>query len=227
VRDLTVDATQETCTIVNEAGELVLVRIVDGEITWRRQFDKPLWAVCYYGDDLLFAERCFSPPDQGGEATTHIANLYRLNVATREIVFRMEYSGNTKRIAVLDNGHVLINGNGDVKATEFDLEAKKVVKQWSAWQLNTCEDVCQLGDHVYTVTYGYQLNTYEYDGKLVDCQFSPDDYPKAVYGSTTANGTPFLMVAGRGAYLSLYAVRDGIPEVAATMYLPADRVATA
>lgn len=219
VRDIAVDADEQRALAVNEAGEVMQFDVISGEMLWQDKHDKPLWAACYYGQDMLISERCMSDRDEGQESTAPFANLYRIDGATKEYTLSIELNGNVKRIKELPNGHILFNGNGDVSAIEFDLDKKRAVHTWSTWQLNTCEDAIKCHDHIYTVTYGYQLNTYKENGEMLDCQFSPDNYPKAVYGATTEEGVPILLVAGRGPFVTLYHVREGIPDSARTLYV--------
>ena len=219
VRDIGISPDEMSCVSVNEAGEAIQFSIEDGEILWQENFEKPLWATCYYGNHILLSERCRSAKDENIEATEPYAHLYLIDGATKEFTLSIELNGNVKRIKTLDNGHILFNGNGDISAVEYDLENKRAVKTWSTWQLNTCEDVIQFEDHVHTVTYGYQLNSYKKSGEMTDCQFSPDNYPKAVYGKRTQSGEPILLVAGRGPFISLYRVNDGHPEVLQTLYI--------
>lgn len=219
VRDLALNTQKTEVVAVNEAGQLIQFSVATGEIIWQDQFDKPLWATCYYHDDILVSERCMSDEDQGVEATVPYGSLYRIDGESKEYKLSIELNGNVKRIKKLDNDHILINGNGDVSAIEYDLDERRAVQSWSAWQLNTCEDAIKFNDHIYTVTYGYQLNTYKQCGEMLDCQFSPDNYPKAVYGANTESGVPILLVAGRGPYISLLHIRDGVPDSARTLYL--------
>jgi outer membrane protein assembly factor BamB len=219
VRDVSISRNEEACVAVNEAGEIIELATETGAVIWREKFEKPLWASCYYGDDILFSERCRSEKDENLEASVPMAQLYRVNGDTKEIKFAIELSGNIKRIKTLDNGNILINGNGDVTTIEYNLEERKAVKTWSIWQLNTCEDAIQFDDHVYTVTYGYQLNSYKITGEMIDCQFSPDNYPKAVFGKRTLSNIPILLVTGRGPFISLYRLNQGKPEIAQTLYI--------
>ena len=224
VRDIALSPDETHCIAVNEAGEVLQLSTKDGELVWIDTFDRPLWAACYYDEDILISERCMSEEDQGVESTVPYANLYQIDAQTKEIKLAIEVVGNIKRIKQLDNGNILINGNGDVSAIEYNLEQRKGLHSWSAFQLNTCEDAIQFNDHVHTVTYGYQLNSYQKDGTLVDSQFSPDNYPKALYCDELSyaddqDSVPILLVAGRGPYVSMYHVRDGIPDVARTVYV--------
>jgi outer membrane protein assembly factor BamB len=219
IRDVAIDETDNRCVVVNEAGEILQFDLRTGSVIWSEQFEQPLWAVAYYQGDILVSERCMSARDEDSQTSIPTANLYQIDAIEKEIKLSVKLSGNIKRIKTLDNGNILINGNGDITAIEYDLANRRPVSSWAAWQLNTCEDVVQMGDYVHTVTYGYQLNTYERSGKIIDSQFSPDNYPKAVYGAKGASGTPLLLVAGRGPYISLYHVRNGLPSITATLYL--------
>lgn len=219
VRDIGISADQSRCVAVNEGGEAIELDVKTGKIIWREDFDNPLWACCYRGSDILLSERCRSPSDQGTEATVPVAHLYRIDGTTKEFTLSIELNGNVKRIKCLDNDHILFNGNGDVTAIEYDLDNKKAIKVWSAWQLNTCEDALIFEDHTYTITYGYQINAYKYSGEIIDSQFSLDNYPKALYGARTASRLPILLVAGRGPYISMYKVNEGKPEIVQTLYI--------
>jgi len=219
VRDISISPKQTTCLSVNEAGEAIQFSVKNGHILWQENFDRPLWASCFYGNDILVSERCRSEKDENKETTLPIAHLYRINGDTKELSLSIEVKGNIKRIKTLENGNILFNGNGDVSAVEYNLDSKTAIKSWSTWQLNTCEDVIQFKDYIYTVTYGYQLNTYKKNGEMIDCQFSADNYPKAIYGEKTESGEPILLVAGRGPFISLYNVLENKPAILQTLYI--------
>jgi len=220
VRDIAFNQAQKLAAVVNEAGEVLLFHIETGEVTWQDTFDKPLWAACFYDNDLLVSERCLSEKDENKTSSVPIANLYQIDISKKEIKLSIAICGNIKRIQVLENGHLLLNGNGDIFTLEYDLNQRKAVKRWDEWQLNTCEKAIQFAGKVYGVTYGYQLNTYEMNGKMIDCQFSPVNYPKAVVAGETIEQKPLILVAGRGAFVSLYLLNEaGIPDLAKTIFL--------
>ncbi len=223
VRDIDISSDQTRCLAVSENGRAVEYNVQNGEIIWQQNFDKPLWACCYRGDDMLLSERCRSERDENTETTIPIAHMYLVNGETKEFDLSIELHGNVKRIKCLANGHILFNGNGDVSAIEYDIDSKKALKIWSAWQLNTCEDMQIFEDHVYTITYGYQVNSYRYSGEIIDSQFSLDNYPKALYSAKTSDGIPVLLVGGRGPYLSMYRINAGKPEIVQTLYVHPDK----
>ena len=158
VRDLAVNHQKDVCAAVNEAGELLLFNVLTGAVTWQDTFDKPLWAACFYDNDLLVSERCMSEKDEDKTSSIPLASLYQIDLANKEIKLSIEICGNIKRIQVLENGNLLLNGNGDIYTLEYDLRQRKAIKRWDEWQLNTCEKAIQFAGKIYGVTYGYQLN---------------------------------------------------------------------
>ena len=220
VRDLAVGCNSTIGAAVSEAGEVVEIDLESGTVLWSARYDKPLWAVAFLDDlTLVFSERMMNYGDQGTETTSEPAYLYRLDRRSRAIVSRYANFGNIKRITAAGAERILINGNGQVGTQVFDLEAGKTVSRWDDWQLNTCEDAIFVGEQVHTVTYGYQLNTYEKDGAIKDSQFSPNNYPKAIKAFTGNDGNTVLLVAGRGGFVSLYRIKQGIPYVMQTLYV--------
>lgn len=219
IRDLSVHEDHGTVFGVNEFGEAIELDLKTGKEIWKEKFEKSLWACSYYKDDfILFSERSFSPKDQGTTSSGCDANLYVYD-KNKKKVREIYFSGNIKRIQVQEDGNVLLNGNGNVNTSLIDIHTGKTLKIFEDWQLNTCEGASIIDDYLYTVTYGYQINTYKMTGEVLDSQFSPENYPKAVIADVSKSGVPLAVVAGRGAFVTLYDIRNVVPTPVRTIYL--------
>ncbi|NJL23729.1 MAG: hypothetical protein HC902_00110 [Calothrix sp. SM1_5_4] len=104
---------------------------------------------------------------------------------------------------------LLINGGGAVATTVLSWPEMQDVQIWSAWQLNTCESALVYKDRVYTTTYGFQLNTFHVNGQIEESAFPFEDYAT----SLAIVGDNLLLAGGRGAFLTLFALRDGLAQI--------------
>jgi outer membrane protein assembly factor BamB len=94
-------------------------------------------------------------------------------------------------------------GENGVKAIAPDGSA--VLQRWLEMMTNTCENGAWIGGCVCGVTYADQLLAYdEASGELVGLAENLPDFPKGLIGIEAAPGRPFVLVGGRGGYLSLY-----------------------
>jgi len=96
----------------------------------------------------------------------------------------------------------VVGGNG---LKEYDLDYFNEQKRWNAILENTRENAVIMNGLVYMCSYGDQLGSYSYeDQTMVHLIEGLEDFPKGMYGLKTESGTSFLLVGGRGGYLSVY-----------------------
>jgi outer membrane protein assembly factor BamB len=218
-RDIDVDHEENKCITCSDQGDFCVIDLETGKITYSRNYEAPVYSLCYDNKGAIFlATRIFSEFDSSGnfDAVTHI---HILNASTFEEINRIPIGGNVKRMNRLDDGNIMINGNGGLGVTIIDTTNYVMKDQFTEWLLNTTENSLLFDDKLYAITYGYQLNTYEYRSKsIIDSQFTPEDYPKSLHAKVEKNGRKLLLVGGRG-FLSLYDVSSDLPKLVRTIYI--------
>lgn len=205
LRDIKISPDKSNCVFVNESGEIVVWNFRTNKFI-RRQLKEPLWAVEFLDDKnilVAYRSRCLER-DSSGDPILKSA-LLGFQIKEGALVQNAEYPflGNIKRIKKLDEERVLVNGNGNVYTQIYNLKNSESEKTWEDWQLNTCEDAEIFGDHLYTVTYGYQLNTYKDNMQIVDSQFPFEGYPKKILPLSGKKSNQ-LIVLGRMGQISLF-----------------------
>ncbi len=70
-----------------------------------------------------------------------------------------------------------------------------------------------MNNQLFTTTYGYQLNTFDRDGEILESAFPFEDFPMSL--TATAEGA--LLAGGRGAFLSLFHIRAERPFLVETV----------
>lgn len=108
-----------------------------------------------------------------------------------------------------EHGVLRVSGEHGVK--EIAQDGSAVLRRWSDMMSNTCENGVWLGECVCAVTYAHQLLAYdETSGDLIGLVEGLPDIPKALIGIAVA-GRQFVLVGGRGGYLSLYRIDTKSP----------------
>lgn len=192
-----------------ETGELAALNEQTGQVLWRKNFDRPLWALSVdpSGQEYFLSSRLCEHGDQGQESSGRPTYFVCGDTSTGEELRRHPIFGNIKRIQWTPEHKIVINGNGEASTTLMDPKDFSILRQWSDWQLNTCEAVLQLGDRLFTTTYGYQLNTYSTSGEILESAFPFEDYST----SLVAVDENRFLAGGRGAFLSLFKIQGGLP----------------
>lgn len=207
LRDLAV--VKDQVLICGETGELTCLQAQTGKVVWIKNLTLPLWAVSIdpLGEKFLVAHRLCVRTDQASESSRQPSRFFIGDTKSGEIAAHKETFGNLKRFHWLNDRQFLINGNGDIATSVIDRDSLQIVKSWSAWQLNTCESAILMKNLVLTTTYGYQLNTFDIDGDLLESAFPFEDYAT----SLLPIGEDYFIAGGRGAFLALFAFKNGLP----------------
>lgn len=101
-------------------------------------------------------------------------------------------------------------GENGVKSVAADGSA--VLGRWTEMISNTCENGARFGGCVLAVTYACQLLAYdEASGDLIGLVEGLPDFPKGLIGIEQVPGEPYVLVGGRGGYLSLYRLDSKSP----------------
>lgn len=200
--------------LCSEAGELSCLDETTGRLLWRRHLDLPLWTVTIdsQGENYFVASRLCERGDQNAESSGKPAEFIVGRMSDGAEVRRHHIFGNIKRMQWVDDQHFLMNGNGKVATSLVRAEDFSVVRCWDSWQLNTCEATLVKDSKLYTTTYGYQLNTFDYGGEILESAFPFEDYATSL---ASVEGE-FILAGGRGAFLSLFKQREGMPVLAVT-----------
>lgn len=141
--------------------------------------------------------------------------------------WRVELGGYPKRIYYqADTDSLFVVGGGGVREVATDGSGLK--KEWNEVMENTCENVVLVDRTICAVTYGCQLLAYDYDsGELVGLIEDLPDFPKGLKALRKNDGTPVILVGGRGGYLGAYELNreridraTGALELLHMVYLP-------
>jgi hypothetical protein len=200
--------------LCSETGELSLLDANTGKLRWTRNLELPLWSISIdpSGKNFLVSTRLRYRGDQGQESTPNPAHFMIGDMASGEILKDNPLFGNIKRMTWLSTDRLLINGNGQIATSLLRWPELDTLKTWSAWQLNTAEGLAVYEDRIFTTTYGYQLNTFDINGEILESAFPFEDYAT----SLLVTGNDLLVAGGRGAFLSLFAIRNGLPVAIST-----------
>lgn len=189
-----------------ETGELTLLNADTGKPKWTKNFNEPLWAVTIdpKGRQFMVAHRANDRGDQGCESSGRGGCLWIGDLENGVVTTKNHYGGNIKRLTWIDDDKFLMNGNGPVATSLVNFKNLETIRQWSAWQLNTAEATAILNDRLFTTTYGYQLNTFDLKGEIIESAFPFEDYAT----SLTPTSCGGLLAGGRGAFLSLFNMKE-------------------
>jgi hypothetical protein len=198
----------------SESGELACLDESDGRAIWRRNLNLALWSVTIdpSGTTYYVTSRLCERGDQGTESSGKPAVIVVGSMDSGAELRRHTLFGNIKRMQWLDDQRMLINGNGQVATSLVRAEDFTIERRWEQWQLNTCEATLVHNAKLYTTTYGYQLNTFGYSGEILESAFPFEDYATSLASVDDSH----ILAGGRGAFLSLFTLREGLPVLAVT-----------
>ena len=103
---------------------------------------------------------------------------------------------------------------------ELDIDNFTIKKYFGAYMVSTKENGVLCNGHVYVGGYGYQMATYRYeDSQIVDIEETLPDFTKAFAAMTPDDGVPILLVGGRGGFINMYRIFDGVPNKVREYYI--------
>lgn len=221
VRDLTASRDGATVFAVNEAGEILALDVATGSTRLRRKFVKPLWCAQVVDvDRIAIGERGLSSDRSSVENSL----MHVLDTHTLDTLDAYENRGNHKRIRLLEDGRLLVNGNGTIQVRIVDLQRLQPTEEYHDWIINTPEAACRYQDRLYVVTYGYQLITYDCATRAaVDVQFVTEGYPASLEVFEKSDHA-FLIATGRN-FISTFLLTEEGPKLVASKYLSAHAAA--
>ncbi|GHJ37124.1 WD40 repeat domain-containing protein [Streptomyces sp. TS71-3] len=185
-----------------------------GEVTDTLEVDNaPIWAGAYTpdGDRLL------------GGRNAVVRRVARDSHADRWVA-AMSQEAYCKRFR-FDGDRMFVMGG--VGVHEFDPDTGNVLRVFSELLENTAEDTVVVDGRLYTCTYGHQLGVYtdphpagpEVTPELLGLIEPMPDITKALHAVRSADGTPYLLVGGRGGWLRTYRLTKEGPERVRDQYL--------
>jgi len=220
LRDIDVNRDATRAIACNEVGQMLELRLSDGEKLREYRHHRPAWCVAYdYHGRILMGERTLVAAKRNAAEPDGESRLTIFDEATFEQIGSLANYGNFKRIQRFGKDKLLINGNGGIRVNLFDIPSLRYERNFSTWMLNTPENAAVIGDYIYVVTYTQQILTYKLDsGELVSALFSAEGFPFSLAPFQARGGEPCLLVGGRN-FLSVYSVRDVAPQLVRTWIL--------
>jgi outer membrane protein assembly factor BamB len=202
----------------NEGG--VELDLPTGELMHKIQVgDVPVWAGAYTpnGDRLL-----------GRRDGT----VYRIEAGSDEVLWSAGTGDDaySKRL-FFDGDRLFVTGGGSVR--ELDPATGETWRVFEEVLENTAEDAVSIDGKVYIVTYGCQLGVFTDPAQPGPAQpellgiIEPlPDFAKAIHPIRSADGTPYLLAAGRGGWLRTYRLDEEGPRRTRDLWLVPDAGAT-
>jgi WD40 repeat protein len=201
-RSLDVNKEQDELLVSTDAGIVLELKTEDGSVINSYDFKVAVYAVGYTLD---------------GKKVIGIKSGKLFIYDGIEKVHTMNLETYPKRFLFSTEDKMYLVGAFGV--IEINLKTYEIEKQWTELLVNTKENAVILSDHVYIVSYGYQMGSYRYkDGEMIDLIEDFIDFPKAITGRIE-NGQPILLVGGRGGYINAYRIIDGVPLKVKEVYL--------
>jgi outer membrane protein assembly factor BamB len=199
------DPTRARAVVATNAGAIILDAETGAEVQ-RIDFDGlPIWACTYLPDGAIVL--C----SRNG---TMVA--FEPDGETRRWSFELE--NYPKRMWAQDGSLFVTGGDG---LTEIAADGSRALRNWSELLNNTAENAVVADGAVYIVTYGTQLSWFDYaSGEVKGVYERLLDFPKGIVRLEGPTGERFLIVGGRGGYLTTYLLDDGEPIRVRDLYLP-------
>ena len=206
-RGLAMSQTFDRCLVSSDEGTLWELGTSDGAVVDVIAVGSPSYACIYAADGrrVATADRhqlvhVYAPDSH--ELLGHVGGFnYRL-----------------KRLVRASNGEIFVTGPDGM--FELDLDAYRCRRSFGNQLVSTKENGVLIDGHLYIGGYGYQLASYRYDdGRIVALQETLPDYTKAFAARLDADGTPILLVGGRGGFLNAYRIENGVPRKIREFYV--------
>jgi hypothetical protein len=164
------------------------------------KFSQPFWCLEFLSDDKIIV-------GTRNQQQSYLL-IYEIKFDQLHLIEKIAFEGNFKRIKRIDESNVLINGNGKIHTQIYNLKNRETLKLWEKWQLNTCEDAIQIENYIYTITYGYQLNTYDFASyQILSSQLPFVNYPKKILHLHDQYGH-WTLVVGRTNFVSIFNINN-------------------
>lgn len=165
---------------------------------------QPIWACTYTrsGDPII---------------ATRGGLIIHYNRETGQEIKRAQTDPYPKRMWIGPNSSLWVTGGYGVK--ELDAETFELRHHWMELIENTAENASLLDGYVYVVSYGYQLVSYTYDTEEFISLSEPLlDFPKGI-AVFRDQEKAWLLIGGRGGFLSIYQVKEGVPTKVREVYV--------
>lgn len=206
-RGIAVDDTFGRCLVSTDKGALWEFNTADGTVADTITIGSPSYA-CVYATD----GRRVATADLNQMVHVYAADSHELLGTVGGFSCRL------KRLARGSNGEIFVTGPDGM--FELDLDHYRRRRAFGDYLVSTKENGVLCDGYVFVGGYGYQLASYRYDtGRIVDLQDTLPDYTKAFAAHVPVDGTPILLVGGRGGFINAYRVHDGVPRRVREFYI--------
>ncbi|PEV95757.1 hypothetical protein CN425_25840 [Bacillus cereus] len=205
-RSIALDIEFSKCMISSDNGTISELNTENGDLIDTINVDGPSYA-CAYAID-------------GRRVVTSTKNqlVYVFPSDSHDPLGTIKFTRRLKRLNRGRNGELFVTGaNGFI---ELDIDNFCEKKHFEEGLITGKENGVAFNGFVYVGGYGYQLATYQYiDEELVDLEENLLDFVKGFTARVPNNGNPILLVGGRGGYINVYRLHDGIPQKVREFYI--------
>ncbi|MFE5769455.1 PQQ-binding-like beta-propeller repeat protein [Streptomyces sp. NPDC056485] len=194
--------------VASNAGAIELDAATGEELSRIDYLPASAWASAYLADgSRLIATR-------NGVMTAYSAE----GAAT----WTTELGGYPKRLLV-EGTRVHATGGGGIK--EFEVGEPKLGQRFTELLDNTCENAVVADGVLVAITYGLQVAAYDHaSGELLGLHEDLPDFPKGIAVLHGQDGTPYVVIGGRGGFLRLYRLdrerKDSVLTAVRDLWLP-------
>lgn len=204
VRDIAISPSGNQCAAIDESGHLYLFS-VDSAVLSKHKVSHAAWACEFASEDtVIVGERFQNVFDANKQRQMRSNLIFCRTQGPYSQMRRHHMPGSVKRLKRIDDDHILITGTNSIGISLFSLSLDKIVSKFTDWVVSTTEDALCIDQHIYSIGYGFNINTYGKTSGIQDCQFDfVDRYPKTML-SINQNEQQFLLVGGRGGMVDCY-----------------------
>jgi outer membrane protein assembly factor BamB len=201
-----VDPTGSRILLATNAGGIELDAETGEELGRLDVDDLPLWCSAYL-------------PDGGPVLGTRNGVIVAFDPDGERRRWTIDTGHYPKRMWAQD-GFVYVTGGGGLK--QISVDGSGITRRWEEYLNNTPENAVIVDGLVYIVTYGSQIGWFDYEScEMVGTLEHLLDFPKGLQLVRSESGERYLLVGGRGGYVSIYRLgKDGTPHKLRDLYLP-------
>jgi hypothetical protein len=150
-------------------------------------------------------------------ARGHVVQVYAAD-SHRLLGVIQGFNHRLKRLLRGPNGEIFVTGPDGM--FELDLGAYAIRRGFGDYLVSTKENGVLCDGHLHVGGYGYQVASYRYaDGQIVALDETLPDFTKAFAAVVEPGSAPLLMVGGRGGFINIYRVHDGVPRKVREFYV--------
>lgn len=205
-KGISVDQSYTKCLVATEQGTIWELKTENGELITTIENGSPAYACAYLSDGKKVI-------------TADKKQLIRVFDKHNQLIGKIDgFNYRIKRLIKTGDNQLFAAGPDGV--FELDIDNLRIKKSFGAYMVSTKENCVLCNGMLYVGGYGYQLATYRYDTEeLIDLYDTMPDFTKAFFAYHTNDNVSVLMVGGRGGFICLYKLYDGIPNKVREIYI--------